>query len=135
MAIKRGFYPTLLLITVIVGIILAVTYQFREFSNWLWIALVFNALLAVASNLLASLFLKRGHSSFVNGYFLTMLFRLLMSLFFIVIYLLMSTLIDKFEVVLFILLYFIYTAFEIKFILANLRAHSEKDKNADNARK
>ena len=56
-------------------------------------------------------------------------------LIFVIIYLKCSTLGNKYSVIFMLCIYFIYTGFEIQFILSKLRTNSEKDKNGEDARK
>lgn len=74
-------------------------------------------------------------SKFNAIYFGSMGLKMILALIFIVIYLKVSQIPNKFAVVFMLITYFIYTGFEIQFILAKLRTNSEKDKNGDDARK
>ncbi len=68
-------------------------------------------------------------------YFGSMGVKMILALIYIVIYLKFSILVSKYAVVFMLCSYFIYTGFEIQFILSKLRTNSEKDKNGDDARK
>jgi hypothetical protein len=74
-------------------------------------------------------------SKFNAIYFGSMGLKMILALIFIVIYLNISTIPNKFAVVFMLITYFIYTGFEIQFILSKLRTNSEKDKNGEDARK
>ncbi len=98
---------------------------------------------AILVFLLNTLFAMRKISGAVNVsqskfnaiYFGSMGLKMIFALIFIVIYLNISTIPNKFAVVFMLITYFIYTGFEIQFILSKLRTNSEKDKNGDDARK
>lgn len=93
--------------------------------------------------LLNTLFAMRKISGAVNVsqskfnaiYFGSMGLKMILALIFIVIYLNVSAIPNKFAVVFMLITYFIYTGFEIQFILSKLRTNSEKDKNGEDARK
>ena len=74
-------------------------------------------------------------SKFNAIYFGSMGLKMILALIFIVIYLNISVIPNKFAVVFMLITYFIYTGFEIQFILSKLRTNSEKDKNGEDARK
>jgi hypothetical protein len=74
-------------------------------------------------------------SRFNAVFFGSMGLRMICTLILIVIYLLISPLINKFGIIFLICIYFVYMGFEIKFILPKLRTDSEKSKNTDDARK
>ena len=74
-------------------------------------------------------------SKFNAIYFGSMGLKMILALIFIIIYLNISVIPNKFAVVFMLITYFIYTGFEIQFILSKLRTNSEKDKNGEDARK
>jgi hypothetical protein len=74
-------------------------------------------------------------SKFNAIYFGSMGLKMILALIFIVMYLNISVIPNKFAVVFMLITYFIYTGFEIQFILSKLRTNSEKDKNGEDARK
>ena len=74
-------------------------------------------------------------SKFNAIYFGSMGLKMILALIFIIIYLNISVIPKKFAVVFMLITYFIYTGFEIQFILSKLRTNSEKDKNGEDARK
>lgn len=98
---------------------------------------------AILVFLLNTLFAMRKISGAVNVsqskfnaiYFGSMGLKMIFALIFIVIYLNISVVPNKFAVVFMLITYFIYTGFEIQFILSKLRTNSEKDKNGEDARK
>ncbi len=79
--------------------------------------------------------LNVSQSKFNAIYFGSMGLKMIVALVFIIIYLNFSVLPNKIAVVLMLITYFIYTGFEIQFILSKLRTNSEKDKNGEDARK
>ena len=74
-------------------------------------------------------------SKFNAIYFGSMGLKMILALIFIIIYLNISVIPNKFAVVFMLITYFIYTGFVIQFILYKLRTNSEKDKNGEDARK
>lgn len=111
-------------------------------SKFMW-ADKFWMLGAIIVFLLNTLFAMRKISGAVNVsqskfnaiYFGSMGLKMISALIFIVIYLNISVVPNKFAVVFMLITYFIYTGFEIQFILSKLRTNSEKDKNGEDARK
>lgn len=79
--------------------------------------------------------LNTSQSRFNALFFGMMGLRMLTALIFIVIYLMVSSIVNKPGTIFLICSYFVYMGFEIKFILPKLRTDSEKSKNTDDARK
>lgn len=79
--------------------------------------------------------LNVSQSRFNALFFGMMGLRMLTALIFIVIYLMVSRIVNKPGTIFLICSYFVYMGFEIKFILPKLRTDSEKSKNTDDARK
>lgn len=79
--------------------------------------------------------LEVSQSKFNAIYFGSMGIKMLLALLFVIIYLKVSTIGSKYAVIFMLCTYFIYTGFEIQFILSKLRTNSEKYKNGHEARK
>ena len=72
---------------------------------------------------------------FNASFFGMMFFKMILAFILIILYLKFSGFANKLGVIFIVCSYFIYTCFEIQFILHKLRTNSEKIQNADNARK
>lgn len=79
--------------------------------------------------------IQHSQSRFNALFFGMMGLRMIIALILIVIYLLISDVINISGAIIMICTYFVYMGFEIQFILPKLRTDSEKSKNTDDARK
>jgi L-asparagine transporter-like permease len=128
-------------IAVLTLLFFVIAFLFPEnifsFNDKLWIygAIVFFLLNTLYAMRKISSSLEVSQSKFNAIYFGSMGIKMLLALIFVIIYLKFSTLGNKFSVIFMLCIYFIYTGFEIQFILSKLRTNSEKYKNEDEARK
>jgi hypothetical protein len=134
----KGLNYRIFVVTLLLGLVVFIFPQgICSMENKYWI------LGSLIVFLLSTLFAMKRVSSSLNVsqakfnavYFGTMGLKMLLALIFVIIYLKFSTLVNKYSVVFMLCSYFIFTGFEIQFILAKLRTNSEKDKNGDDARK
>jgi hypothetical protein len=120
----------LLLIWLVPGLANDINDQLR-----LSIILAVLCLVFVLGTMRLSTALNVSQSQFNARYFGSMGLRMLIALILIVIYLKISTVINKTGSIFLIISYFVYMGFEIRIILHKLRTNSEKSKNTDDARK
>ncbi len=97
-----------------------------EDKYWLSGAIVFFLLVTLYILKRISGSLNVSQSKFNAVYFGSMGLKMLLALIYVIIYLKVSTLSNKFAVIFMLCVYFIYTGFEIQFILSKLRTNSEK---------
>jgi hypothetical protein len=136
----KKFFLQLLLLAVIFAFLIILTEMFSltNFETMIKIQItnIFYFLLAFLLFLLSSVGFKRDNPKlFVKIVSMNMFIRLFSSVIFISIILIFSDIDLLSYVVANIILYFIYMAFEIKYLLPNLRPDSEKENNVGNAHK
>lgn len=91
-------------------------------SIWNWFALGFFFLLNLLVNFLSQTALKGSQKSFVTFVYGSTGIRFIFSIFFIVIYLMVSDIMDKMVIGVFLFLYLLFTSFELYHLVAKLRA-------------
>jgi hypothetical protein len=109
----------------------------NDFNDQLRLSIILAVLclVFVLGTMRLSTALNVSQSQFNARYFGSMGLRMLIALILIVIYLKISTVINKTGSIFLIISYFVYMGFEIRIILHKLRTNSEKSKNTDDARK
>lgn len=136
----RTFIITLLLLVVIISLIILFIspYLFENDKEVLWVHIThwFYATISLFLFLLSSVGFKKSDSAlFVKILGLNTFLRLLFSLGFTVILLITNDLKTLSYISANILLYFTYLAFEIRFLLTNLRPDSKERADVGNANK
>lgn len=126
------FYRDLVLLTVPLGIILAVmqsVFGWYDQGNVIWFTLGFYVVLTIVSYEWTLRANKLKNSKFVGRFFLATILRIILCGIFLAIYLIISENRDKIFVVTFMILYLFYTLFEIYHLVTKLRP--EKNRQVD----
>lgn len=91
-------------------------------SSWTWFSVVFFFSMNMLIQFLSQTSLKGTQKSFVTFVYGSTGLRFIFSIFFIVIYLIISDVMDKFVIGSFLFLYLLYTSFELYHLVSKLRA-------------
>ncbi|MBI1307664.1 MAG: hypothetical protein GC181_13760 [Bacteroidetes bacterium] len=94
----------------------------KNVNPWSWGALAFFLSLTLFLNWLGDYMMTKGSRTFLNFVYGSTFIRFIFSIFFIVIYLIVNEVVDKYFIFTFGLLYLFYTAFEIFHLVTKLRA-------------
>ncbi len=127
--------PLVTIALAVLVVVLPAAYFSWSDKGWMFVAIVITLLNTLYAIRKISRAVNVSQSKFNAIYFGSMGLKMILALIFIVIYLKASAVANKYAVVFMLCTYFIYTGFEIQFILSKLRTNSEKDKNGDDARK
>jgi hypothetical protein len=119
-----SFPVKLLLLAVFIAGMIKLTFIFVPNYNpgaFVWYALIFFTLLTYIIYAIASMGVNRGNKTFIYTAFGTMIIRLLASLFFIFIYLLVNQEKNLSFIISFLSFYLFFTIFEIYHLVRKLR--------------
>lgn len=123
---KPRFFPALLILTLVMGVVLVIAQQQVAITNLAWAALVYFFLLTLVLYKIAYSALPKDNKTFLTRIYSVIGLRFLFSLFPLLIYLLFANKPELSFAVFYLLLYFFYTAFEIYFLVVNLRPDLKK---------
>ena len=121
---KLDFNRALVVISLICAAIIAgLKYgmNFYDQGNYIWYALAFFVLLTWFSYHYTAQAKMEKNRFFTNRFFLTMGIRLILTILFLLIYLISNPQRDPIFVISFMLLYLFYTMFEINYLVSKLR--------------
>lgn len=112
------------------------TYFFLHFSEvkeggWFWSALIYYVAIGLLIGWMTQRAINASNSAFFRGVLGATGIRMLLSIFFLAIYLIISDIKSKEFIVFYLILYLFYTIFEISQLVSKLRP--EKNSNLDNA--
>lgn len=127
--LSRSFYKIISLFTLLLALILwLVDYLNNSFSNSLlvWPALFYLYGLSCLIYLISHSGLKKDNKTFLTRMYSSIGIRFIFSLSPLLIYLFFMPSKDIYFIITYLFLYFFYTAFEIYFLVANLRPDSKK---------
>ena len=127
--ISQSFYKIISLTSLVLAIFIGcIDYFNGSFSNSLlvWAALIYLYLLSCVIYFVSHSGLKKDNKTFITRIFSSMGIRFIFSLFPLLIYLIFMPSKDIYFIIMYLFLYFCYTAFEIYFLVANLRPDSKK---------
>jgi hypothetical protein len=121
---KLSFPVKLLLLSISIAVLVKLTLTYLPNYNpgtFVWYALIFFTLLTYVIYMIASMGVNRGNKTFIYTAFGTMIIRLLASVFFIIIYLLVNQEKNLSFIVSFLSFYLFFTIFEIYHLVRKLR--------------
>ncbi len=119
-----SFTVRLLLLSAIIAVLVMLCLKYipnYNPGNFVWYALIFFTALTYIIYLIASMGVNRGNKTFIMTAFGTMIIRLLASVFFIAIYLLVTPEKNLSLIVSFLTFYLFFTIFEIYHLVRKLR--------------
>ncbi len=134
---KIGFYPGILLLTVAAALVCWLIEQVPgiDFGPAIWFAIPFYLVLTVFLYNFSKVDRNTHARLFVKKFYGSTAIRLSFSIFFLLIYLVFTSPLSKAFIIAYISLYFIYTLFEIYFLVTNLRAVSNGTSEFEKASK
>jgi hypothetical protein len=123
--LSKTFFPTALLsVVILITIFLGIQAPLWHSSKWIMIA--FFTFLSFFNYSLYEIGLKGHQTKFQNFFFLSTFIRLIASVIFIIVFLILKVENLKLLLTNFFIFYFFYLGFEIYFLLGNLRADSKQ---------
>lgn len=126
---KLKFYPSLLMLT---GVLALLILSFQNLqphialSNLIWFALLYYLLLTAITHKISNSGLPKDNKTFIIRTYSAIGIRFIFSIFPLIIYLIFSPERQLSFAVVYLFLYFFYTAFEIYFLVVNLRPDLKK---------
>jgi len=126
---KKKFLLKLIIFTLIISVIVSVfqLVQFKiQLGNLIWPTLAYYALLSFLSYIISSSGIGKDNKTFLFRFYSSIMMRIIFSLFPLGIYLWISSDRNISFIISYILLYFVYTAFEIYFLVVTLRPDLKK---------
>jgi hypothetical protein len=127
--IKNKFYSSLSILTLVMVILIFCFQQFQNsisVNNFVWIALVYFLLLTLLTYKITNSGLPKDNKTFITRTYSAIGIRFIFSIFPLFIYLIFSPIRELSFIVVYLLLYFFYTAFEIYYLVVNLRPDLKK---------
>jgi hypothetical protein len=126
---KLKFFPSLITLTVVMGLCI-VGFQNAQtkiqLSNLVWIALAYYFFLTLVTYKIMNSGFPKDNKTFITRMYSAIGIRFVFSIFPLFIYLIFSPERELSFAVVYLLLYFFYTAFEIYFLVVNLRPDLKK---------
>ncbi len=126
---KTNFIPSLLALTALQGVLLFCFQQFVtsiSLSNLAWLALIYFFLLTLVTYKITQSGLPKDNKTFITRTYSAIGIRFVFSIFPLFIYLIFSPERQLSFAVVYLFMYFFYTAFEIYFLVVNLRPDLKK---------
>jgi hypothetical protein len=126
---KTNFIPSLLTLTALQGVLLFCFQQFVTsilLSNLAWLALIYFFLLTLVTYKITQSGLPKDNKTFITRTYSAIGIRFVFSIFPLFIYLIFSPERQLSFAVVYLFMYFFYTAFEIYFLVVNLRPDLKK---------
>jgi hypothetical protein len=126
---KPKFFPSLFVLTGVLGLGILGFQQLQHslaLSNLAWLALVYFLLLTLVTYSITQSGLPKDNKTFITRTYSAIGIRFVFSIFPLFIYLIFSPERQLTFAVVYLLLYFFYTAFEIYFLVVNLRPDLKK---------
>ena len=126
---KLKFYPSLIILTGVLGLLILSFQKFQtqiDLSNLIWIALMYYLLLTAITHKISNSGLPKDNKTFIIRTYSAIGIRFIFSIFPLIIYLIFSPERQLSFAVVYLFLYFFYTAFEIYFLVVNLRPDLKK---------
>jgi hypothetical protein len=126
---KLKFYPSLTILTGVLGLLILSFQKFQtqiDLSNLIWIALLYYLLLTAITHKISNSGLPKDNKTFIIRTYSAIGIRFIFSIFPLIIYLIFSPERQLSFAVVYLFLYFFYTAFEIYFLVVNLRPDLKK---------
>jgi hypothetical protein len=126
---KNKFYPSLFILTLVMAVLIFCFQQFQNsfpINNYVWVALVYFLLLTLVTYKITNSGLPKDNKTFITRTYSAIGIRFIFSIFPLFIYLIFSPVRELPFVVVYLLLYFFYTAFEIYYLVVNLRPDLKK---------
>ncbi len=126
---KLKFYPSLIILTGVLGLLILSFQKFQtqiDLSNLIWIALLYYLLLTAITHKISNSGLPKDNKTFIIRTYSAIGIRFIFSIFPLIIYLIFSPERQLSFAVVYLFLYFFYTAFEIYFLVVNLRPDLKK---------
>jgi hypothetical protein len=126
---KPKFFPSLFILTGVLALGILSFQQLQssiELSNLVWVALVYYLVLTLSTYKITQSGLPKDNKTFIIRTYAAIGIRFVFSIFPLFIYLIFSPERQLSFAVVYLLLYFFYTAFEIYFLVVNLRPDLKK---------
>jgi len=126
---KLKFFPSLFILTGVLGLFILGFQQLQSqiiLNNLVWLALVYFFLLTSATYKITNSGLPKDNKTFITRTYSAIGIRFIFSIFPLFIYLIFSPERQLSFAVVYLFLYFFYTAFEIYFLVVNLRPDLKK---------
>lgn len=126
---KLKFYPSLIILTGVLGLLILSFQKFQtqiDLSNLIWIALLYYLFLTAITHKISNSGLPKDNKTFIIRTYSAIGIRFIFSIFPLIIYLIFSPERQLSFAVVYLFLYFFYTAFEIYFLVVNLRPDLKK---------
>ena len=127
--VKNKFYSSLILLTSVMALIIFCFQHLQNsisLNNLVWVALVYFLMLTLVTYKITNSALPKDNKTFITRTYSAIGIRFIFSIFPLFIYLIFSPIRELSFVVVYLLLYFFYTAFEIYYLVINLRPDLKK---------
>lgn len=126
---KDNFYPRLIVFTIIMAVLLFLIQNFQQkiaIGNLCWGALIYFFLLTLIVYRISYSALSKKNEIFLGRIYSAIGIRFVFSVFPLIIYLIFVPVRQIPFIIVYLFLYFFYTAFEIYYLVVNLRPDSKK---------
>lgn len=126
---KLKFFPSLFILTGVMALFILSFQHLQnkiELSNLVWPALIYFFLLTIATHKIANSGLPKDNKTFITRTYSAIGIRFIFSIFPLFIYLIFSPERQLSFAIVYLLMYLFYTAFEIYFLVVNLRPDLKK---------
>ena len=126
---RDNFYPRLIVLTIVLAVLLFGVQNFQNkivIGNLSWYALVYFFVLTFIVYKISYSALAKNNQIFVGRIYSAIGIRFIFSVFPLIIYLMFVPQRQIPFIIVYLLLYFFYTAFEIYYLVVNLRPDSKK---------
>jgi hypothetical protein len=130
----RKFYLNLIVFAFVLGILIyGVQHLQTSFylNNWTYLVLVYLAILTAVNSWISFSGLKKDSRTFITRIYSSIGLRFVFGIGFLVIYLIINPQKDLPFILAFLILYFLFTVFEIYFLVATLRPNSKSKQTVD----
>lgn len=127
--VKNKFYSSLILLTSVMAVLIFCFQHLQNsisLNNFVWVALVYFLMLTLVTYKITNSGLPKDNKTFITRTYSAIGIRFIFSIFPLFIYLIFSPIRELSFVVVYLLLYFFYTAFEIYYLVVNLRPDLKK---------
>lgn len=127
--IKTLFFKKLSSFTVFLACLILIIQNFQDklvLGNLIWASLLYYYLLSLSTGLITISGMKKNNKTFITRTYSSIGIRFIFSIFPLAIYLFFSATQEIPLIVAYLLLYFLYTSFEIYFLVITLRPDSKK---------